>query len=210
MGAVPQTSRTAAVKVGVRGQNSAILWRVVVDSRIVRLAMNRHPLSARIRLLSAVLGEVVVLIHDGGPALDWTVAPLLVEVEAVVPDPRRIEAAWERALVVLADLDEGGDGGPLLALLYDQMLSPGRQFGEPVDSCLALSLWQALTLLPDDAELADAVTVLVAEHEESQPDHARIHEARLTAYRALVRMVRRDRGGALAVLLLEWLRSRGA
>jgi hypothetical protein len=192
-----------------RGQNFEIRRRVVVDSRIARITVNGQPLSARIRLLSSVLGEVVIMIHDRGPALDLTVAQLLVEVQAVVPDTRRIEAAWHRALVALADLDDGCDGGPLLALLYDQMLSPDRQFPEPVDSCLALGLWQALRLLPDDTELADAAAVLVTEYEKFPPDVDKILLALRVACRVLDRMIHDGTGGAVALLLLEWLRSRG-
>lgn len=171
--------------------------------------MNGHPLSVRIRFLTAVLEEVVVLVHDRAEALEPAVARLVAEVETVRPDPQRIVAAWDHTLAALAELDGGSAGGPLLALMFDLMLEPEHIRRGPVDLCLALALEQALDLLPDDPELAAATEVLVVESDKLRPDRQEIELAQLFASEALAQMVDDGTGGAMAVLLTEWLRSRG-
>jgi len=172
--------------------------------------MNGYPLSPRIQFLAAVLEEMLVLVHDRAEALDLAVARLLIEVETPVPDPQRIVAAWDHALAALVALDGGCAGGPLPALVFNQMLDPERVQRGPVDLCLALALEQALELLPADPELANAIETLVLECDKLHPDRMEIELAQLFAGEALARMAEDGSGGALAFLLVEWLRSRGA
>jgi hypothetical protein len=179
--------------------------------------MNGDPLGPRAGFLALVLEQVVILVED--EALDRAVAELVVEIFCAEPDPDRIAASWDRVVAAMVRLEEGCVGGPLQALIFNEMNDLSHVNRGPFDLCLALALQQALPLLPEGVPfLSEAVDLLVNEAERIHPtpdddlgfDVGRLdmEVAHLLVTDALRRIVALRIGGALAVLLLGWMRNR--
>ena len=170
--------------------------------------MNGNPRSPRVRFIAQVLEEVVVLLPTPQQELDQAVAELVVEASTFDSQPEVIAVAWDRVVAALTRLDGGCAGGPLLALVFNEMIDLSYINRGPINLCLALALEQALPLLPRHERLREAIEVLAEQTDKTQPDELDMCIARVNASDALEDMVSRRIGGVVAVLMLEWLRNR--
>lgn len=163
-----------------------------------------------VEALKQVLWSLPGLLDEAAPFEELVDATVAFTREAAKRDPHlgRLDQAWRQILAALERMDGGATGGPLLASLFDHMvdLDYGNH-GEP-DDCLAGALFQALELLPEDAELTAAVEALVTQTELRDPDPLELLWWAGVALDRLSALEEDCLGGPLVFELQSWLRDR--